>query len=190
MHFGLDCDHLDKAGTTWLLENEVPTYSSGGDTRRLRRRGLESAAIGEAPQTFLSGKVQSIAAEHGRGLVGTAMGHGVGYLLEFPGEPLVYLTGDTVLTDVVLEILKTRAPEVCIVPGGGARLDVGRPILMDLDELETFVENAPGRVIINHLGALNHCPHTRDDILSQIGPDLSAKIVMPRDGETISIVGD
>ena len=187
LHFGLDCDHLDKAGAAWLLEHKVPAYCRGGDERRLRRRGLEAITVGEQPQPFFSGKIWAVAASHGRGLVGTAMGPGVGYLIESPDEPLVYLTGDTVLTGGVLEVVKTWSPEVCIVPGGGAQLDVGGPILMSLDELEAFVEAAPARVIINHIGALNHCPHTSEEILSRIGQELSARVDIPADGETVTI---
>ena len=187
MHFGLDCDHLDRAGTAWLLDHKVRIYCRDGDERRLRKRNLEAMAVGATPQPFFSGTIRTVAASHGLGLVGAAMGPGVGYILEFRGEPVVYLTGDTVLTDVVRNVLESQSPDVCIVPGGGARLDVGGPILMSPDELTAFVEAAPDKVLINHIGALNHCPVTREDILSRLGQELAEKVVIPQDGESVTL---
>ena len=73
------------------------------------------------------------------------------------------------------------------MPGGGARLDVGGPILMSLDELTALVEAAPGKVLINHIGALNHCPVTREDILTRLGQELAEKVVIPQDGESVTL---
>ncbi|UUZ55638.1 hypothetical protein LP419_08730 [Massilia sp. H-1] len=57
---------------------------------------------------------------HGRGLVGRMMEHGVGYLIRMPGEPTLYLSGDTVLSDPVREALLAHQPQVCVIPVHGA----------------------------------------------------------------------
>jgi len=113
------------------------------------------------------------------------MGPGAGYVIRIPGEPSVYLTGDTVLTEAVRDTLREQVPDICIVPGAGARLDIGGPVLMTVAELKEFVRLAPGRVVINHIDALNHCPTTRDDIVEALGTDLISSISLPLDGESI-----
>jgi L-ascorbate metabolism protein UlaG (beta-lactamase superfamily) len=100
----------------------------------------------------------------------------------------VYLTGDTVLTDTVRDVLAKHQPDVCIVPGGGARLDLGGPVLMDLDELVEFIELAPGRVIINHIGALNHCPIRFDDIRQRLAEDQQERVHLVADGESVELL--
>lgn len=188
-HFGVDCDHLDKPGAALLRDRSIPVFCRSGDERRLRKRGIEPTPVNGEKRSFLGGTIGAVPAAHGRGIVGKLMGPGVGYLIEIPGEPLVYITGDTVLTDGVRRTLETRRPEICIVPGGGARLDVGGPVLMSIDELTEFVRLAPGTVIINHVGALNHCPTTHEDIRTALGPELLERVLLPIDGESLAVAG-
>jgi len=114
------------------------------------------------------------------------MANGAGYYLRLPGEPSLYVSGDTVYTEDVERTLDDLQPDIAVVAAGSASLDVGRPILMDMDELLVFVQKAPGRVVANHLEALNHCPTTRmqlDEELERRG--LRSKVFIPNDGETI-----
>lgn len=185
MHFGVDCDHLDSAGAAWLRAAGSPIYCRAGDGKRLRKRDLGSTPVSAEPTSFLGGTIQAIKASHGRGLIGKLMGPGVGYVIRLPNEPVVYLTGDTVLTDAVREALKEHSPDVCIVPGGGARLDLGGPVLMSQQELVEFVSLVPGHLVMNHIGALNHCPTTRDDIASWFDSEQLSRISVPLDGEVI-----
>ena len=125
---------------------------------------------------------------HGHGLVGRLMGPGVGFVLRLPGEPSLYLSGDTVLTDEVRTALERERPDVAVLHAGGAQLDIGSPILMTLDEQLEFVQLAPGRVIAVHLEALDHCGITRDtldDALTAAG--VSDRVDTPADGQTIVV---
>lgn len=185
VHYGVDCDHLDKAGVAWLRERTVPVFCRAGDERGLRKRGLEVTPVGGDAIPFLDGTIRGVRASHGRGVVGALMGPGAGYVIESAGEPVVYLTGDTVLTEEIRAVVRTAKPGVCIVPGGGARLDIGGPVLMSLVELIEFVQLAPGRVVINHIGALNHCPITPEDIWSHLTAPLDEKVILPADGESV-----
>jgi hypothetical protein len=59
---------------------------------------------------------------------------------------------------------------------------------MTVEDVLKFTKNAPGKVIANHLEAVNHCPTTRKglhDELEKIG--LSEKVEIPKDGEVIEI---
>ena len=46
------------------------------------------------------------------GVIGRLMEHGVGYLIEMPGEPSVYLAGDTLLTDEIRAFVARHQPDV------------------------------------------------------------------------------
>ena len=57
---------------------------------------------------------------HGSGAVLKDMGVVSGFFFEAPGEPSVYWTGDTVLTDEIRELLRVRRPDVVLTHSCGA----------------------------------------------------------------------
>lgn len=157
-------DHLDRAAKRWLRDKQIPTICTPHDAAYLAERGLNVQPLPQAheqPSPFLGGRIRTVRCTHGRGLVGTLMEHGVGYLIEVPGEPSLYLSGDTVLTPGVRAFVARHRPQVCVVPAGGARFDLGGDIIMGVDEVIELTRLAPGTVVANHLEALSHCPVTR-----------------------------
>jgi L-ascorbate metabolism protein UlaG (beta-lactamase superfamily) len=115
------------------------------------------------------------------------MEHGVGYLIEIPDEPSLYLAADTVLSSTVREFVAQHRPHICVIPAGGARFDLGGDIIMGIDEALEFTRLAPGLVIANHLEALSHCPVTRNtlaDAARQAG--IESRLCIPADGERLN----
>jgi L-ascorbate metabolism protein UlaG (beta-lactamase superfamily) len=182
-------DHLDRAGKQWLRERQLPVICTPHDAAYLRQRGLNVQLLQPGhsePQLFLGGTIRTVRCTHGRGMIGAVMEHGVGYLIEMPGEPSVYLAGDTVLTDSVREFVRRHQPQVCVVPAGGARFDLGGEIIMGVDEVVEFTRIAQGTVVANHLEAVSHCPVGRDQ-LRQAGAraGLGSRLLVPEDGATM-----
>jgi L-ascorbate metabolism protein UlaG (beta-lactamase superfamily) len=184
-------DHLDRAGKHWLRERQVQVICTPHDSEHLRKRGLNvlSLPAGHAEsQPFLGGTIRTVRCTHGLGLVGALMEHGVGYLIDMPDEPSVYLSGDTVLTEEVRAFVQRHQPQVCVVPAGGARFDLGGDIIMGVDEVIEFARIAKGRVVANHLEALSHCPVRRDELgRAALNAGLGSRLCIPEDGETIAI---
>ena len=182
-------DHLDRAGKHWLRERQIPVICTPHDLEHLRKRGLNAQPLHAShaePQPFLGGMIRTIRCTHGRGLVGAVMEHGVGYFIEIPGEPSLYLTGDTVLTDEVCRFVLRHQPEVCVVPAGGAHFDLGGDIIMGASEVIEFTRLTKGRVVANHMGALSHCPVQSDDLRRAADEaGLKGRLSIPQDGETI-----
>jgi L-ascorbate metabolism protein UlaG (beta-lactamase superfamily) len=114
------------------------------------------------------------------------MANGAGFYLQLVNEPSIYISGDTVYTENVHRALTELKPDIAVMASGSASLDVGGPILMPMQELLTFVHNAPQKVIANHLEALNHCPTTRSELRSELeARGLGDKVFIPNDGETL-----
>ena len=179
-------DHLDRAGKRFLRERQIPVFCMPHDAAYLAQRGLQVLPlVGEDRQPFaLGGQVTPVACTHGRGWVARFMEHGHGYLLELPGEPSVYLAGDTVLTPPVRDCLQRLQPDVAVLPAGGARFDLGTDILMDAAEVAQAAALTNGAVVVNHLEALDHCPTTRAQVraLAQHG-GWAHRLWVPEDGE-------
>lgn len=182
-------DHLDPAGEKYLRTTATPVACVDRDAAYLKRYGLqvEWAIEPRAEVSFFEGSLEAVPAVHGYGWIHRLMANGVGFLLKFPGEPSLYISGDTVLTDDVRRVLVEERPDVAVVAAGRARLDLGRPLLMNEKDLLEFIELAPGSVVANHLEALNHCPVTREqlrEILRNRGWE--NRVFLPGDGETLS----
>ena len=185
-------DHLDRAAKAWLRRKQIPVICTPHDEAYLRQRGLNVQPLASShhkPQPFFDGRIRTVNCRHGKGLVSLMMEHGVGYFIEMPGEPSVYLSGDTILTQEVLDFLAQHQPEISVVPAGGARFDLGHEIIMGIGEVLQFAHATKGIVVANHLEALSHCPVQRAALQQQAKDSgLASRIVVPADGDTLIYV--
>lgn len=178
-------DHIDPVGIEFLKANNIPVWSAKGDFGYLRKKGLE-------PQEFTDGslgmKVEWVKARHGHGIKGWLLGPGGGWYMAHPGEPSIYVTGDTVLVESVRNVLHNLAPDVVIAPAGCANFGFGQDILFPLDELVELANLAPGKVVFNHLEALDHCPTTREDLRKLMEKEgVGDKCLILNDGELVEV---
>lgn len=180
-------DHLDRTGTEVLARRQIPVYAQARDRAYLERRGLEVVPLQLGVcHPFCGGTIRPVPAQHGYDWLHWLMGPGVGYVIELPNEPSLYICGDTVLTPAVIETITSLKPDVVIVPAGGARLDIGRPILMTPDDVLRCIALAPDRVVAVHLEALNHCPTTRSTLRQQAKhAGVLHKVLIPDDGAVL-----
>ncbi len=140
---------------------------------------------------YLDGKITAVPALHGHSWIHSFMANGAGLFLQLPDEPSIYISGDTVYTRDVKRALFELEPDIAVMASGSASLDVGGPILMPMEELITFVQHAPGKVIANHLEALNHCPTTRLALKQALeNNELLSKVYIPNDGESLTFDSD
>ena len=181
-------DHLDRAGARFLRERQTPVFCTAHDAPYLRARGLNVRELaGPEGAPFFHGRISTIPCVHGEGWVGRLMEHGVGYFLELPGEPSVYLAGDTLLTDAVRGCVTQRRPDLAVVPAGGARFDAGADILMDGEDALELARLTTGRLLVNHLEALDHCPTTREALREAARrAGLDGRLLVPEDGARIA----
>lgn len=182
-------DHIDKAGEVFLRRKNIPVTCSIKDEKILTTRGLnivQSLNYWE-PQEFLNGKITGIPAIHGYGFIAKLMGNVMGFHIELANEKSVYISSDTVFTEHVQKVLVEFKPEIAVVACGTARLDIGQPLLMRMNDILKFVALAPNQVFANHLEALNHCPTTRKELREALSENhLLDKVSIPEDGGNVS----
>jgi len=182
-------DHIDKAGEVFLRRNSIPVICSIKDEKELTKRGLNVIQTLKywEPEQFLGGKIMGIPARHGYGFIAKAMGNVMGFHIELPNEKSIYISSDTIFTEHVQKVLVEFKPEIAVVACGTARLDIGQPLLMRMNDILKFVALAPNQVFANHLEALNHCPTTRDELRKALTDNnLLSKVSIPEDGESVS----
>lgn len=180
-------DHLDRAAKKWLRERRIPVICSPHDTPHLAALGLNVQPLPdshELPSPFMGGTIRTIKCTHGKGLIGKLMEHGVGYMIVIPGEPSLYLAGDTILTPSIREFVFQHQPQVSVVPAGGAQFDFGGDIIMGIDEVVEFTRLSRGIVLANHMEGVSHCPVTRTELAKAgILAGIDQRLRIPADGE-------
>ncbi|CAM1344833.1 MBL fold metallo-hydrolase [Tenacibaculum amylolyticum] len=178
-------DHLDKEGEKFLRKKNIPVICSVKDKKELEKRGLNVVQTVNywKPSSFLGGTIEGIPAEHGYGLVRKIAGNVMGYYMQLPNEQSIYLSSDTVYTQDVDKVLTAYKPDISVAACGRAQLDFLKPLLMTMEDITRFIKNAPGKVIANHMEAVNHCPITRTQLQEELAKQgLSQKTLIPKDG--------
>ena len=181
-------DHLDRAAVRWLRQRGTPVLCMAEDADYLHRLRLNVQVLAtDEDGAFFGGSVRAIPCLHGEGFVGRLMAHGYGYFMRIPGEPSLYLAGDTLLTDKVRHCLRELQPDVSVLPAGGAQFDIGGAIIMGQADILAALSLSRGLVIANHLEALDHCPVSRAELLAEANrAQLGGRLRVPLDGETLT----
>jgi L-ascorbate metabolism protein UlaG (beta-lactamase superfamily) len=179
-------DHLDDTAVR-VLDPGLPLACQPPDETALRERGFADVRPVAGGIDLCGIGVARTAGRHGTGRVGEAMGPVSGYVLRAPGEPALYVAGDTIWCDEVEDALAEHAPDVVVVNAGGARFLEGDPIVMDADDVVETARAAPRATIVAvHMEALNHCPLRRAELRAAVdAAGVGARVQIPADGETL-----
>jgi len=181
-------DHLDRAGVRWLAKNKILTFCTARDEKYLSKQQIITNTPQEKRSAFFDGTIEQVPATHTRGWLKPFMEHGTGYFIKLPNEPSVYLMGDTVLTDTIRKFILEKQPEYIVAPTGKAQFDIGAPLLLNESEIVELAKLSTGKIICNHMEALDHCRINRNDLsLLLINNGIKAKYIIPEDGETIQL---
>ena len=180
-------DHFDE-GAAAALPRGIALVCQPEDVETLRGRdfgdlrplqdGLELGGI----------SLSRTGGEHGRGEIAQLLAPVSGIVLRAPGEPVLYIAGDTVPCPAVDDALARHAPDVVVLNGGGARFLEGEPIVMTAAEIvELGARIAPARVVAVHLEAINHCLERRPVLHEAIALSGVGNVLVPDDGETLGL---
>jgi L-ascorbate metabolism protein UlaG (beta-lactamase superfamily) len=184
----LHADHLDDTAVG-LLAPRVPLACQPPDEDALRGRGFTDLRPVTGGIDLCGVGVARTDGRHGTGEIGARMGPVSGFVLGAPGEPVLYVAGDTIWCDEVDDALAEHRPDVVVVNAGAARFLEGDPITMDADDvIETAGAAARATIVAVHLEALNHCPMRRDELRAAVDEaGVGARVLIPGDGETLRV---
>ena len=179
-------DHLDPTAER-LVDHARPLACQPEDEEELRRRGFADVRPLHGGMDLYGIGVARTGGRHGTGEIGQAMGPVSGFVLGAPGEPVLYVAGDTIWCDEVDSALAEHGPEVVVVNAGGARFLEGDPIIMDAGDVVEVAQAAPRALIVAvHMEALNHCLLSRADLREAVdAAGVGERVVIPADGETL-----
>jgi L-ascorbate metabolism protein UlaG (beta-lactamase superfamily) len=181
-------DHLDETAVR-LLPKDLPLFCQPEDAEALRGHGFQDVRPVDESEEWDGVRIARTGAQHGTGRIAEALAPVSGFVLEAPGEPVLYVAGDSIWCDEVAAALDRHRPAVAVVNSGGARFLEGDPIVMTADDVVAVARYAPeARVVAVHLEAINHCPLTRADLHQRLhDEDLADRVTVPEDGAEVPL---
>lgn len=181
-------DHLDRKGEVFLRNNKIPVFSHEEDVHYLQKLGMKTHALKKhSKNSFFDGSIELVNARHGVGGISFLMEHGVGYFIRLPQRPSLYLMGDTILTDEIRRFIHAEQPDYIVAPTGMAKFDIGSPILLTEKEIVELSKLSRGKIIANHMDALDHCRISRSHLKGLIADHSLENFLIPKDGESIDL---
>ena len=181
-------DHLDATAIS-LLPKGVPVFCQPEDAATLGDHGFADVRPVADELAWDELRIARTAGRHGTGEIGEQMAPVSGFVLEAPGEPVLYVAGDTIWCDEVAAALDDHHPDVVVVNAGGARFLEGDPIVMTTEDVVAVARHAPdARVVAVHLEAVNHCLQTRADLHQRLHEEeLTDRVTVPEDGAEVPL---
>jgi L-ascorbate metabolism protein UlaG (beta-lactamase superfamily) len=174
-------DHWDAAARE-RLARDLPLFTQAESMEELRRQGFDDVRPVEDEAGWDGIEIARTGGRHGHGAVADALAPVSGFVLRAPGEPSLYIAGDTVWCDEVEAALASHEPDVAVVNAGAARFLDSEPITMDSTDVRRVVERCPRTTVAVHLEAINHCLETRAELGAAV-----PEVVIPADGETLAL---
>jgi L-ascorbate metabolism protein UlaG (beta-lactamase superfamily) len=174
-------DHFDDTARE-LLPHQLPLFCQPPDTERLHADGFTDVRPVHGDATLSDILIARTVGHHGVGEIGAAMAPVSGFVLAAPGEPTVYIAGDTILCDEVRAAVAEYAPDYIVVNASAARFNTGGPIVMDNDDVAALSREVPDATIVAvHFETVSHSTQTRADLRALALPN----VLVPDDGETL-----
>lgn len=181
-------DHFDDTAAR-LLPNELPLLCQPPDEERLRAHGFADVRPVGDELEWKGMRIVRTDGRHGTGRIAEMLAPVSGFVLAAPGEPVLYVAGDTIWCEEVAAALDRHRPDVVVVNAGAARFLEGDPIVMTADDVVAVAHHAPqARVVAVHLEAINHCPLTRADLHQRLHDEgLTERVTVPEDGAEVPL---
>ena len=179
-------DHWDPRAEE-LLPKQLPVICQAEDESALRKVGFAQVHPVNTKIEWRGIQIFRTGGQHGTGEIGKKMGIVSGYVLKAPGEPSLYIAGDTIWCLEVKEVLRSYRPDVVVLYSGAAAFLTGGPITMDADHVVAVCrELSPAKVIVIHMETMTHCLLTRAQLRKRLEQEgLIHQVQIPQDGEII-----
>jgi L-ascorbate metabolism protein UlaG (beta-lactamase superfamily) len=181
-------DHWDDAAVA-VLAKTLPIFCQVEDEAKIRGAGFSDVRPVRESAPWDDVTLHRTGGRHGTGEVGRRLAPVSGFVLRAPGEPVLYIAGDTIWCPEVDAALREYAPAVAVVNAGAAQFLEGGPITMTADDVAAAAQAAPAaKIVAVHMESINHCVMRRPDLaaaLRQAG--LASRVAIPADGERMAV---
>ncbi len=178
-------DHFD-ATARELIPKDLPIFCQPQDTERLHADGFIDARPVHGDATLGDVLIVRTEGRHGTGDLAEALAPVSGFVLHAPGEPSLYIAGDTILCDEVRAAIAEHHPAAIVVNAGAARFNTGDPIVMDNDDVVALAGETDAHIVAVHFETVSHSTETRADLRERLRQEgLTDRVSVPENGAEV-----
>ena len=181
-------DHFDEAAVQ-TIRKDVALLCQPEDEEKFRADGFSNVRPVHGSTGWEGIEIHRTDGRHGTGEIGALMAPVSGFVLRAPGEPALYVAGDTIWCPEVEDALEKYRPDIVVVNAGAARFNEGDPITMDVRDVAEVLRHSGGATVVAvHMEAINHCLLGREELRSSIaGIGIPGRLLVPGDGERVAL---
>ena len=115
----------------------------------------------------------------------------MGIVFKSKNEKTLYVAGDTIWCDEVLDALNKYNPDVIVVNACAATVLNGEHIIMNIEDVKNVLDTVPeAKVIASHLDTVSHLSITRKDLKEFKAENNIDNLLIPDDGETLNFTSN
>lgn len=166
-------DHWDEFATK-AIDKKIPFFVQNEvDQKQIQSLGFSDVRVVSVSGTEFDGiTLYKTFGQHGKREIIKPLCEQVnmaydamGVVFKAKNEKTLYVAGDTIWCEEVVEAIDKFAPNIIVVNACGATLLNGERIIMNDEDVKTLAEYAPKAVIIaSHMDTVSHLTVTRNDI--------------------------
>lgn len=184
-------DHWDPAAASLLPRRTPILVQHDEDAALISGQGFTDVRVLESTATIAGVEFTRTGGQHGSDESLAAqpeLGQVMGVVLQHGDDQVIYIAGDTIMTEEVRQNLVDIAADVIVLNTGEAIPSTLGPIIMGPKDVVEVAGLAPqAQIVAAHMEALNHCPVTREDVRTTAASHaISDRVSVPEDGETLS----
>lgn len=184
-------DHWDDAAQE-LLPKDLPLFvQNAADAEIIGGQGFTDVRILDDHAEFGGVTLTKTGGQHGTDemyatpQVAQALGEAMGVVFQAPQHKTLYLAGDTIWRDEVVQALAQYSPDVVVLNAGYAQLSgFDGAIIMGKDDVLRTAQAAPqATVVAVHLDAINHMALSREELSEFVQKSgIQDRVEIPQDG--------
>lgn len=179
-------DHFDELAKK-ILPKELPILCQKEDYKKFLDLGFKTLTLIDKTQNWLGFECERFIGYHGGHLLKNRLGTSSSIFLKGIHTD-IYISGDTLLTLKVRNILRDKKPKNILANGGGARMKILGQLTMDNKDIMYLSKRYPkSNIIAVHMDSINHCFDTRSSLKLNM-ENKNMDIIIPDDGEIIEIL--
>jgi len=181
-------DHWD-ATAAERLPKHLPLFGQPEDEAKFRSQGFTHVQSVTPSVRWEGIEIVRTGGQHGKGEIAKMLAPVSGFVLRAPGEPTLYIAGDTIWCDEVQQAIREHQPRLIVVNAGAAQFLEGDPITMTADDVIQTCHAAPdAQVVAVHMESINHCPLSRADLAFQLEAARTiGQVAIPQDGDWVDV---
>lgn len=179
-------DHFDEKAMEVLPKN-IDLFCQPEDEEKIKASGFSKVTAIHDKFNWGSITFNRTRGRHGYGVIAVKMAPVSGFFITAPGEPSVYIMGDTVWCACTKKTMEVFKPDIAVCNCGEAKFSYGRPITMNARDILQVCNTSPeAKVVAVHMEAWNHCRLSRKALRDiTIMYSLDQQVLIPADGETL-----